>query len=84
MPARRRLPPPPDRARATRTACSSRSCYVADTICCQSKHGFNLTGVGQRLDAGGLSDLKIDQAVIDRTAANLDELVKCAADMMAA
>src|SRR5215213_5750346 len=24
--------------------------YAADTICCQSKHGFNLTGLGQKLD----------------------------------
>jgi HD-like signal output (HDOD) protein len=57
--------------------------HAADTICCQSKHGFNLTAVGQKLDAAGLSDLKIEQAVIERTAANLDELVKGAADMMA-
>ncbi|CAA9392198.1 MAG: hypothetical protein AVDCRST_MAG64-1340 [uncultured Phycisphaerae bacterium] len=56
--------------------------YVADTICCRSKHGFNLTAIGQRLDAAELSDIKLDPAVIERTAANLDELVKTASDML--
>ena len=57
--------------------------YVADTICCRSKHGFNLTALGQRLDAAELSDVKLDPALIERTAANLDDLVKVASDMLA-
>ena len=56
--------------------------YAADTICCQSKHGFNLTALGQKLDAAGLSDIKLDPALIERTAANLDEMVKTAADTL--
>ena len=57
--------------------------YVADTICCRSKHGFNLTALGQRLDAADLADAKLDPALIERTAANLDALVKSASDMLA-
>jgi HD-like signal output (HDOD) protein len=56
--------------------------YAADTICCQSKHGFNLTALGQRLDAAGLSDVQLDLATVERTATNLDELVKSASDML--
>ena len=55
---------------------------AADTICCQSKHGFNLTALGQKLDAAGLADVQLDPAVVERTAANLDELVKSASDML--
>jgi HD-like signal output (HDOD) protein len=56
--------------------------YAADTICCQSKHGFNLTALGQKLDAAGLADVKLDESMVQRTAANLDELVKTASDML--
>src|SRR3954469_23992597 len=35
--------------------------YVADTICCASPHGFNLTALQQKLDNAGLADLKIDR-----------------------
>src|SRR3954464_8405910 len=34
--------------------------YAADTICCASPHGFNLTALHQRLDDAGLADLKLD------------------------
>lgn len=57
--------------------------YAADTICCQSRHGFNLTGLGQKLDAACLEELKFDPALIERTTANLDELVAAAANMLA-
>lgn len=57
--------------------------YVADTICCRSEHGFNLTALGQKLDMAELSGIRLDPAMIERTAANLDELVKSAADMLA-
>jgi HD-like signal output (HDOD) protein len=57
--------------------------YAADTICCASKHGFNLTAFSQKLDAAGLADLQLDQGLIDRTRANLDELMQAAAGMFA-
>jgi hypothetical protein len=57
--------------------------FVADTICCQSKHGFNLTALGQRLDAAGLADIKLDPTMVQSTASRLDELVKTASDMLA-
>ncbi|QOV91763.1 HDOD domain-containing protein [Humisphaera borealis] len=56
--------------------------YAADTICCQSKHGFNLTAINQKLDSAGLDDVKIDRALIERTAANLDELVEVASSVL--
>lgn len=57
--------------------------YVADTICCQSKHGFNLTAMHQRLDELDLRDVQIDPAVVQRTAGNLDQLVSVAAALLA-
>ena len=56
--------------------------YVADTICCQSRHGFNLTAMHQRLDELELRDVQLDSTLIARTAANLDELVKVAATLL--
>lgn len=56
--------------------------YVADTICCQSSHGFNLTAMHQRLDELELRDVQLDPAIIARTAANLDELVKVAGTLL--
>lgn len=57
--------------------------YAADTICCQSKHGFNLTAVTQKLDAAGLADIKLDPALVERTAANLDTMVENAGMLLA-
>ena len=56
--------------------------YAADTICCQSKHGLNLTALHQRLDHAGLDDVKIERAVVERTAANLDGLVESASTLL--
>src|SRR5262249_36307425 len=53
--------------------------YAADTICGASKHGFNLTSFGQRLDAAGLAEVQLDLAAVQRTASNLDELMAAAA-----
>lgn len=53
--------------------------HVADTICCQQGHGFNLTAMHQKLDDAGLADLKMDRALVERTAANLKQLVEAAA-----
>jgi putative nucleotidyltransferase with HDIG domain len=56
--------------------------YVADTICCQSAHGFNLTAMHQRLDELELRDVQLDATLVARTAANLDELVKVASTLL--
>jgi len=56
--------------------------YVADTICCQSRHGFNLTAMHQRLDELELRDVQLDATLVARTAANLDELVKVASTLL--
>jgi putative nucleotidyltransferase with HDIG domain len=56
--------------------------YVADTICCQSTHGFNLTAMHQRLDELELRDVQLDATLVARTAANLDELVKVASTLL--
>jgi len=56
--------------------------HVADTICCQSTHGFNLTAIHQKLDSVGLDDLKMDRALIERTAANLNDLVTVAGSLL--
>ncbi|MDB5294836.1 MAG: hypothetical protein JWO31_819 [Phycisphaerales bacterium] len=56
--------------------------YAADTICCQSKHGLNLTALTQKLDAAELEGLKLEKAMIERTTANLDGLVEAAATLL--
>jgi HD-like signal output (HDOD) protein len=56
--------------------------YVADTICCQSHHGFNLTAMHQRLDELELRGVNLDSTLIARTAANLDELIKVASTLL--
>ena len=52
--------------------------HVADTICCQSRHGFNLTAARQTVDDAMLAELGIDRAAVDETAGKLDELVEVA------
>jgi HD-like signal output (HDOD) protein len=49
---------------------------AADTICCQTKHGFNLTALNQKLESIGIDDLKLDKALLERTAASLDQLME--------
>lgn len=56
--------------------------YVADTLCCQSTHGFNLTAINQKLDSVGLDDMKIERSMIERTVANLDQLVTVAGSLL--
>ncbi len=52
---------------------------IADTLCCQSAaYGFNLTACHQSLEEAGLDDMKIDRRLIEKTAANLPELVNLA------
>jgi HD-like signal output (HDOD) protein len=49
--------------------------YVADTIVCQARHGFNLTAVNQRLEEAGLTDVGLDPLLIEMTKTNLPTLV---------
>lgn len=51
--------------------------FVADTLCCQTAScGFNLTAVNQKLDLGGLSDVKIDMDLVTRTQNNLPQIIE--------
>ena len=56
--------------------------HVADTICCQSKYGFNLTAMHQSLDELELKRMHIDPAIVQRTASNLDSLMTVAATLL--
>ncbi|MDB5329316.1 MAG: hypothetical protein JWP03_467 [Phycisphaerales bacterium] len=56
--------------------------HVADTICCRSKHGFNLTACRQTLDPADLARMQIDPAHVELTTARLDELVSVASAFM--
>lgn len=53
--------------------------YLADTICSQDAHGFNLTALHQRLDDACMADVKIEPALVERVRGTLPELIKAAA-----
>lgn len=55
--------------------------YAADTLCCRSKHGFNLTAAHQSLEDADLAALNLDPAIVARTISRLDELVSAASAM---
>ncbi len=55
--------------------------FVADTLCCQANHGFNLTALNQKLYDGGLSEVKLDQAVVERTGGNLGAILETSKGM---
>jgi HD-like signal output (HDOD) protein len=57
--------------------------HVADTICCHSTHGFNLTARNQTLEPAHLESLQISSEVVAETTANLDALVATTAGMLA-
>ena|ERR1700733_13514390 len=50
--------------------------FVADTICCQANCGFNLTAINQRLDDGGLLEMKVDPALIERCRQDLPAMLR--------
>jgi putative nucleotidyltransferase with HDIG domain len=52
--------------------------YMADTICCQEGHGFNLTALHQDLNEQGLGDHAPDEAIIAQIRANLPTLLDVA------
>jgi HD-like signal output (HDOD) protein len=55
--------------------------HVADTICCQSNIGFNLTSIDQKLDDVGLAEHKIDMAIIQKVKEDLPNLIQNASAM---
>ena len=56
--------------------------HIADTLCCQSTHGLNLTAKTQTLDAGLLRDTGIDPVIVEQVRGNLDALVTSAQNSM--
>lgn len=56
--------------------------HVADTICCQSKHGFNLTALNQTLTDDRLAEMRIDPVAIHTTKERLEQLVSEACGLM--
>ena len=56
--------------------------YVADTICCQSKHGFNLTAKSQTLTDERLSEMRIDPMAVHCTRERIDLLVSEASALL--
>ena len=50
--------------------------HVADTLCCLSGHGFNLTGWHQQLSENRLAELRIDPTAVSLTRSRLDQLVR--------
>ncbi len=56
--------------------------WAADTMCCKSKHGFNLTACHQNLTPADLGTMQIDAAAVDRTNARLDELMSVASTVL--
>jgi hypothetical protein len=56
--------------------------YIADTMCCVQKRGFNLTACRQKYDDAGIIDLQIDSRLIEQTAGRMDELVSSATSVL--
>jgi HD-like signal output (HDOD) protein len=50
--------------------------FAADTLCCQSNQGFNLTALAQKLENGGLADVKVETSLLDRTRENLSKVLE--------
>jgi HD-like signal output (HDOD) protein len=55
--------------------------YVADTLCCQSTHGFNLTALNQTLEPAKLESLQMNPEIVKATLENLDQLVSSTAGL---
>ncbi len=49
--------------------------HIADVLCCQSSHGFNLTASTETIDPTLLRDMKIDPSIVEQVRGNLDALV---------
>jgi HD-like signal output (HDOD) protein len=55
--------------------------FVADTLCCQSAHGFNLTALNQTLEPAKLESLQINPEIVKATLENLDTLLASTAGL---
>ncbi|MGH7179562.1 MAG: HDOD domain-containing protein [Tepidisphaeraceae bacterium] len=53
--------------------------FIADTLCAQANHGFNLTALHQKLEDAAMDQLKIDPALIEHARAKLPTLLSSAA-----
>ena len=56
--------------------------HVADTICCHSKHGFNLTGYTQQNTPEDLTRFGIHPDFVANTTDRLDELLSVASNVL--
>lgn len=56
--------------------------HVADTLCAQTKHGFNLTAVHQKLSDERLAEMRIDPMIVEYSRKRVDELVNSAATLL--
>ena len=52
--------------------------YVADTICCHQKKGFNLTALHQKVEAGGAFEMGIDPILVEVVTKRMDDIVSSA------
>lgn len=50
--------------------------HVADTLCCQAKHGMSLTAAHQTLTSERLTELRIDPVAVNFTQTRLNQLVE--------
>jgi HD-like signal output (HDOD) protein len=57
--------------------------YVADTLCCATpSQGFNLTALNQKIDAAGLSGVKMDEALVERVRQDVPNLIQAASPLL--
>jgi HD-like signal output (HDOD) protein len=57
--------------------------HVADTLCCQTRHGFPLTAAGQKLDDFDLNSLHLTLEAVEATRSRLDQLIANASNFLA-
>jgi putative nucleotidyltransferase with HDIG domain len=55
--------------------------FVADTLCCGAKWGFNLTALNQKVYDGALADVKLDASLVEKTQANLPAILESSKGM---
>jgi HD-like signal output (HDOD) protein len=55
--------------------------YVADTLCCEGKFGFNLTALDQKIDPAVIAAVGLDPGMIEITKGNLTALVQNSASI---
>jgi HD-like signal output (HDOD) protein len=51
---------------------------VADTMCCHSHQGFDLTAMHQKIEDAGAEDVGLTSAIIEKTTGNLKALIESA------